>query len=331
MQEDFRKLASERKAHYLKHPDDESLLEFINARIEEKEADFIETYSASNSDFKNIFVVGAPRSGTTILTQVLATAFDLNYVNNFVARFYRAPLTGLWLEKQIFGEHRSEIEFMSDFARTSNIWDIHDFGYFWRNKLNIKNATDILDRERMVQGIPSVFRHLHAINAYNRSSMVFKNIYGGYVLADFLEHDENHFFVYIERDVLPACLSILDARRKHYEDITKWWSSYPFEFKSIVDLNVYEQIFHQVKYLQNYYDGCAQRFPDRVVKLKYENLVQESLESELSKVAGISGLPIARETLDKIHPRLKCRDRKNDSDDIEAFTCVIESSSGPPV
>ena len=325
-QENFRKLASGRKTQYVKHSEDENLLEFINGRIEGKEDQLVESHAAAGSDFKNIFVVGAPRSGTTLLTQVLAASFDLKYVNNFVARFYQAPLIGLWLEKQIFGEHQSKIEFKSDFARTSSAWDIHEFGYFWRNKLNIKNATDILDRERMVQGIPNVFRHLYAMNNYIGSSMVFKNIYGGYVLADFLAHDENHFFVYIERDVLSACLSILNARHKHYDDITKWWSYYPFEFKSIVDLNVYEQIFHQVKYLQNYYDECAQRFPDRVLKLKYENLTPESLESELSKVAQISGLRITQAALGRIYPHLQSRDRRYDPQDIEVFTSLIEPS-----
>ncbi|MCB0031474.1 MAG: sulfotransferase, partial [Anaerolineales bacterium] len=45
-----------------------------------------------------LFVVGAPRSGTTLLYQLLATRFAVSYFNNFTARFTAAPLLGqkLW-------------------------------------------------------------------------------------------------------------------------------------------------------------------------------------------------------------------------------------------
>ena len=34
-----------------------------------------------------VFVVGAPRSGTTLLTQVIAHCFDAGYICNLTARF----------------------------------------------------------------------------------------------------------------------------------------------------------------------------------------------------------------------------------------------------
>ncbi len=63
MQEDFKKLASGRETQYIKLPEDENLLDIINGRIEDKEKELIEFHSAAGSDFKNLFVVGAPRSG----------------------------------------------------------------------------------------------------------------------------------------------------------------------------------------------------------------------------------------------------------------------------
>jgi len=48
-----------------------------------------------------IFIVGAPRSGTTLLTQVLISSFELGYIDNISSKFWTNPLMGVIISNAI--------------------------------------------------------------------------------------------------------------------------------------------------------------------------------------------------------------------------------------
>ncbi len=67
-----------------------------------------------------IFVVGAPRSGTTIVSQVLINALPVSYFNNLTQIFPRAPITaGLLFGR--FVRRPSRPRYESYFGRTSGL------------------------------------------------------------------------------------------------------------------------------------------------------------------------------------------------------------------
>ena len=45
----------------------------------------------SSKTYAPINIVGVPRSGTTLISQLLVSRFDLGFVSNLMARFYRVP------------------------------------------------------------------------------------------------------------------------------------------------------------------------------------------------------------------------------------------------
>src|SRR5688572_22353457 len=45
-----------------------------------------------------VFIIGAPRSGTTSVSQLLAYSGRFAYISNFLARFWLAPLIGAKIE-----------------------------------------------------------------------------------------------------------------------------------------------------------------------------------------------------------------------------------------
>ena len=53
---------------------------------------------------RNVFVVGAPRSGTTVLIQALAAAFDVGYISNLAASFWQAPALGVLFSRRLVPE-----------------------------------------------------------------------------------------------------------------------------------------------------------------------------------------------------------------------------------
>jgi len=46
-----------------------------------------------------LFVIGAPRSGTTLSTQILANSGAFGYPTNLLSRFYAAPYIGTLVQK----------------------------------------------------------------------------------------------------------------------------------------------------------------------------------------------------------------------------------------
>ena len=85
-----------------------------------------------------IFVVGVPRSGTTILTQLLLSAFQIGYVNNIVAKFWQAPYIGSILAKSLKNNQQNlNISTDSNYGFTNEYEGPHEFGYFWRRWFSI--------------------------------------------------------------------------------------------------------------------------------------------------------------------------------------------------
>src|SRR5688572_30011389 len=62
-----------------------------------------EAVADSSSQLPVVYIVGAPRSGTTLVSQLLAKYLDVGYINNLIARFWMRPLAGIRLSEICLG------------------------------------------------------------------------------------------------------------------------------------------------------------------------------------------------------------------------------------
>lgn len=132
----FDELNLDRENKYLKDPVEENFTRQVNEALLQLEKS---TYHDCTIKHPFIFVFGLPRSGTTLLTQLLASTLNLGFINNFVARFWLAPVTGIRLARSLKLESQAN-SFRSEFGATAGLGDIHEFGYFWRHWLKIGRA-----------------------------------------------------------------------------------------------------------------------------------------------------------------------------------------------
>jgi LPS sulfotransferase NodH len=270
----FEELYAKRRDAYAKDASGEEFLKELNEYLQPRELDL---YRDRDVQHPFIFVVGLPRSGTTLLSQVLAYCADAGYVNNFAARFWLAPVHGIRLAKLIAGDERPT-RFESDYARTKTLLDIHEFGYFWRFWLKKHTFDDVVhaaDREDEIDW-PGLKRTLLNMQHELAAPFVAKNMLGAYHMPKLRDVLEQVIFVYIERDPLDVCVSILDARRKYYSDPSEWWSYIPIEYPLLKDLDYWEQIAGQVHYLARFYErALAEVGPANVVEVAYEQLATD--------------------------------------------------------
>lgn len=264
-------LNKKRKEGYFKDPKEEYFLYEINKKLQAIE---MKQYKNYRINYPFLFVFGLPRSSTTLISQIIAYCFDVGYINNFMARFWLAPIHGIRLSKIFLGQKKCKT-FQSDYARTTELTDIHEFGYFWRYWLKKENLTDITQvkkREKYIdwKGLKKTLANIQ--HEFDKP-FVFKNIFGSYHIVKLNEVLEKVLYIYIERDPLDVAISILDARKKFYNDLNSWWSYAPVEYNKIKDLNYYEQIAGQVYYLRQYYENeiTFSRL-NNVIKVEYADL-----------------------------------------------------------
>lgn len=271
MNENFKDLNKYRKKNYKKDEKQENFLEDFNNYLLKKE---IKEYQDYPVNYPFIFVIGAPRSGTTLLTQLIANTFDISYINNLAARFFLAPLHGLRFSNTILGDTRKS-SFHSDYARTQGLNEIHEFGYFWRYWLNKHTFDDITYAKEKEDDIDwkGVKKVLSTLQHETNRPFVFKNIYGSYHMKRFTNLLGKTIFIYIERDELDTAVSILNARKKYNTDLNIWWSYQPLEYNQIKDLDYWGQIAGQIYYLQQFYLKEMEGIPEKnVLKISYKKM-----------------------------------------------------------
>jgi len=265
-----------RKSEYAKDPQEENFLSVFNGWLKERE---VTGYRQVPEEHPFIYTFGLPRSGTTLMSQLIAYSFNIGYINNFMARFWLAPVTGIKLSQAILKKEKVS-GFNSHYAATSGLADIHEFGYFWAHWLKKENFTDIVGTEKMEdeidwQGLKTVLLNIQAVFGKGFSC---KNVLAAYHMKKFSDLFDKVLFVYIERDPLDSAISILDARKKYYQDLNKWWSYCPLEYDLIKNLPYMEQIGGQVFFLSRYYRKHIQIVPSKnVLRFKYEELCHSPL------------------------------------------------------
>jgi hypothetical protein len=289
--EDLNELNKLRKNGYYKNESDEAFLRRINTILREDEA---KHYKDTNARYPFIFVFGLPRSGMTMMAQVLIKSFRLAYINNFMARFWQSPVTGIRLSKIILGD-KQETSVESDYAATANIYDLHEFGYFWRYWLHIQSVTDAIQIKERAKNTDwhGLRKTLSNMQDEFDKPLCMKNIFGAYHIARLTNELPQALWVYIKRDPLDVAISILNARKKFYQDPNLWWSTAPPEYHKIKDMDYIDQIAAQVYYLNRFYSQCLRSIePGHVFEVNYEQLCQnpgyylEALQNKLTAKSG---------------------------------------------
>lgn len=226
-------------------------------------------------EYPAIFLFGLPRAGTTLLMQLFTLRFDVGYINNLIARFWRAPLYGIALSQEIMGDSKHSC-FNSNYGKTSKLAAPHEFAYFWHHWFNISEL-DGIDLKTIQNSTDWEELSLQILNMAHqfKKPIAFKGIWPAYFMIKFLEDLPQCFFVYIKRDPEDIALSLYHARMAYYADPNRWWSMYPPEYERVINKGWAEQIAGQVYYLTRYYEQQMAQIPKNCqATLHYKELCE---------------------------------------------------------
>lgn len=237
---------------------------------------YIYRYSKTIIKHPIIFIIGAPRSGSTILYQLITSFFNVTYINNLMDAARQNINVGYTLSKLIF-RGKGHQSFQSNYGKTiSEGLNAPAEGRFWYKWLPTEyhhlTRADISENDK--QQIKLRFNCL-----INRSQkpLIIKNLAFSVRLDLLNELFPNAYFIFITREKVDQILSILSARKRNHIPENKFWSIKPENYKDIEKesdeiMMIIKQIFYIEKEIHNDQHLFAD---DHFIKIKYEDLLKD--------------------------------------------------------
>lgn len=315
MNEFFAAENADRSDHYRKDAVRHEAIVAMNVALEP-----LEPATCSGTERPTIFVFGLPRSGTTLLSQVLAFSLDVGFIDNLAARFWMAPCQGIDLSAEVIGDVRDGT-FLSDLGQSVDLRGPHEFSYFWQRWLSIRSLADLTSFGEPAGHVDwdAVAGRLGCLADRFQRPSLFKTNYAGQFLEHFAESFTMPFFVYIERDPRDVAVSILRSRHRYYDDPTRWWATYPPGYDRLVGMGPAQQIAHQVIELRAAYEHRLSLVdPGAVLRITYPDLCRgpsSVVDALRERIAGRYGTSIGR--INDLPPQLELRRNVEVRDDEE--------------
>ncbi len=217
-----------------------------------------------------IFIIGAPRSGSTLLYQVLVNRFKFGYLANLHDKYFGFP----YFVEMLAGKLRPKdfhATYKSMHGRTDELWGPSESGSFWyrwfRRKPQYVPLGEV-DPKKMEQ-LKRVMAGL--ISAFH-SPILFKNMPCALRLQPLASAFPNAVFLVIRRDLLMTAQSILETRQRIHSDVRIWWSMEPPDIDEIKTLEPEQQVVRQICSIYNLIDRDAVQIGrDRFLFITYED------------------------------------------------------------
>lgn len=269
---------------YAKDSADEELLATLNAALGPVEES---SYLELDEEYPTLHVVGVPRSGTTLLYQVVAGGLEVGYVSNLAAVFWRAPVLGLRLARKV-GLHRSGSSFDSSFGRTSGVGEPHEFGYFWNHHLRYPGLYALPEGHEETIDWGRLRTVLVNMAHWNGGPMAFKPMLLTWHLERMARELPGTCYVWIRRDRHATALSLLEMRLALFGSYESWASLRPMGPDWLADEPPWRQVAAQVIALERSLEEGLSRGGDRVLEVEYEQLCADPA-SVLEQVRDLLG------------------------------------------
>lgn len=232
-------------------------------------------YRELEEKLPNVHVIGVPRSGTTLLLQLIISHFSVGYINNFIARFWKAPVSGIRISRNLWGDdYKSELS--SELGSTDRVRGPNEFNYFWYDMLGYRGHLQKSDEQAAKIDWQRVAKVLKNMTWAFEKPIVFKSFMLGWHARWLQQQLDKTCFIWIRRDPTDNALSLLDMRRKLFGTIDKWASFKPKNYDALKELSPYEQVAGQVFYLEKAYEKQLKKLPEsNYVVFDYKDICRE--------------------------------------------------------
>lgn len=224
--------------------------------------------------FPPVFIIGAPRSGSTLIYQAMLDYFNFGYLSNLHCMFFGAPsFVARFTHRS--GETKPS-DYSSEFGQTSGWAGPSECGPFWyrffrrRPQYVPKEEMTIMAKRRLRGVIRSLAKAMSA-------PILFKNMPCALRLGGIAEALPEALFVVTKRDEVAMALSLLAARKERYGTYERWLSMEPPNFEALKQLPCHEQVIEQIRSIYELIDAERAKIGgSRFVDVAYESFCSDT-------------------------------------------------------
>ena len=221
------------------------------------------------------FIVATPRSASTLFQQLALSTMRIGYVSNVMARFWRAPVLGAVLARDLDDpDYVSHLKSHGTYYNAPGAQEPHEWGWFWRHWLRLEGDDHYCDPARPIDGA-GLCRKLAAVEAVKDAPLVFDNVFAMANLDVLRAALPRVLAVRIRRDPYFVCNSILNARIDRYGDVGAFFSHRPRAIEAILAVaDPVEQVVQQVRAIvDEIADSLTPMAPADVLSVEYPDII----------------------------------------------------------
>jgi hypothetical protein len=239
-----------------------------------------------------LFIVGAPRSGSTLLYQLVVERFDVAYLSNRHCRYFGAPS----FAQRIAGSRVEDrtASYASVHGQTAGDAEPSECGPFWYRFFRKSPQYTPLD-----EADPAQLRRLRAaVRALGDAAgrpPVFKNLVCSLRLGPIGAAFPEARFLFVRRDLGDNAASLLAARKRIHGDYAAWWSVEPPGIEELRSLPPQEQVVEQVRAVEAVIQADRDALgPERFLELRYEDVCDDPRQAlrDAADFAGAGGIAL---------------------------------------
>jgi len=242
---------------------------------------------------KTIFIVGAPRTGSTLLFQVMISTFGLPYFSNMTNELYpKNPVIGLAAQQGLqvrvktessYGKTIGELQ-PSEGSAILSEW----FG--GGHPSQDKSFEIKIGREYHFRQTLAAAEHL-----YNGAPLIIKNAWNCFRLSYLAEALPEARFIWIRRDIAAAAASDLNARISTKQSPFAWNSATPSNVSEIKCLPPFEQVIeNQYEFNEAITASLHKLGGSRKLEVWYEDLILDA-KNESIRISKFLNINVLKE------------------------------------
>jgi len=220
-------------------------------------------------ELQPIFIVGPPRTGSTLLFELLISMYRTAYLTNLSSLLFKSPILATKLQKSIGFFHsfsgQSKYGFIPGLTAPSEAGVL--FRHWFGDEKDTQHQTYDLRHVRIVRS------SVNTISDTMRGPFISKNLNNSVRLTRINQVFPNAMYLFMRRDPLYTAQSILLSRRNLFGNDRYWFSVKPPNYQKIADLDPLEQVVYQIKSIEDYIrDVFREQKIVNVMEICYEEL-----------------------------------------------------------
>lgn len=232
-----------------------------------------------------VFIIGAPRSGSTLLYQLLLKQGRFSYISNLMALM---PGFMIVLARIFKNLHKLDKIKYSSYGYIPGIFSPSEAGAIFEKWFDSDPPEEAIKRIRN-----TIIQISRCFNA----PLLSKNLKNSLRLSNIYKIIPEARFIYVTRDPIFNAQSILLARRKLFGNDSVWWSVAPDGYEIILDKDPLYQVIWQVFEINKQIKRFLEAYSADYIEISYEALC-ENPELEVNNITDSMECSVAEKTFD---------------------------------